>query len=278
MKEIRITKPGRLWLILYLLLVVILTTGFLPVMAADTDPQSAAPEQDPEAQKIFLKMADYIAGTPAFSVTYRSSYDAIQPDGQRIEFGEKLHVLLQRPNQLRVETERSDGRRGLVIFDGQWLTVFKAEDNVYARIERPGTVDQILVYLVRDLQVTLPMARLFVTGFPEQMEKRISAFSYVEENMLFDVPTDHLAVRTPEVDMQMWIAEDEPPLPRRIVLTYKNASGEPQFRADFLQWSIPPTVGEDSFTFTPPAGAEQIPLLAPVVSKGSIPLPKGEKQ
>ncbi len=277
MKQIRQSRPGRPWLTIFALLVAILSAATLPVAAVGTNSQPAA-EQEPEGEEIFMKMADYIASAPAFSVTYRTAYDAIQADGQRVEFGEKLHVLLQRPKQLRVETERSDGRRGLVVFDGQWLTVFKADDNIYARVEKPGTVDQILVYLVRDLQVTLPMARLFVTGLPQQMEKKIAAFSYIEENMLFDVPTDHLAVRLPEVDMQVWIAGGDQPLPRRLVLTYKNAPGEPQFRANFRNWSLSPRIADNSFTFTPPAGAEQIPLLAPVPRKGSLPLPTGGKQ
>ena len=259
-------------------LAVVLALGAAPALAAGDAPAAAAAEQDPEARAILLKMADFIAKAPALSLTMRSGYDAIQADGQYIEFGERRRILLQRPDRVRVEVERSDGDRGMVLFDGKGITVFKADDNVYARAEKSGTVDDALVYLVRDLQLTMPMARMFHTGFPQEMEKLLTAISYVEEDALFDVPTDHLAVRSAEVDMQVWIAQGEQPLPRRVILTYKNAPGQPQFRADLSEWNLAPKVAADSFTFTPPVGALKIPFLAPARQKGSLPAQKGGEQ
>ncbi len=218
---------------------------------------------------ILMTMANFLAKAPAFSVTIRSGYDAIQADGQRIEFGDRRRILLQRPDRFRVEVERSDGDRGLVVFDGKAITAFKVDDNVYASAEKPGTVDDALVYLVRDLQMTLPLARMFHTRFPQQIGKRVTSISYVEEDTLFDVPTDHLAARSAELDVQIWIAQGEQPLPRRVVFTYKNAPGQPQFWADLSDWNLSPKLAADSFTFTPPAGAEQIPFLAPTRQKGS---------
>ena len=165
----------------------------------------------------------------------------------------------------------------MLLFDGKEITAFKAEDNVYSRIEKPGTVDDALVYLVRDLQFTLPLARLLHTGFPQQMEKKLTAISYVEENTLFDVVTDHLAIRSEGVDMQLWVAQGDEPLPRRIILTYMNAPGQPQFRGDFSDWSLSPKVATDSFSFTPPKDAEKIPVIARVRQKGSLPVQKGDK-
>ena len=170
-------------------LAIVLAFGAAPVLAATDAPSATAMDQDPEAKAILMKMAEFIAKAPAFSMTLRSGYDAIQEDGQYIEFGEKRRILLQRPDLLRVETERSDGEQNLLLFDGKEITAFKAEDNVYSRIEKPGTVDDALVYLVRDLQFTLPLARLLHTGFPQQMKKKLTAISYVEENTLFDVVT-----------------------------------------------------------------------------------------
>jgi hypothetical protein len=270
--------PAILTILAALLLcgVVALAQDAAPALAAGEAPVTTAAAQDPEAKATLLKMADFLAKAPAFSVTIRSGYDAIQADGQRIEFGEKRRILLQRPDRVRVEVQRSDGDTGLVLFDGKGITAFKADDNVYARVEKPGTVDSAVVYLVRDLQMTMPMARMFLTTFPQDLEKLITSISYVEENTLFDVPTDHLAVRSAEVDLQIWIAQGEQPLPRRIILTYTNAPGQPQFRADLSEWQLAPKIAADSFTFTPPAGAEQIPFVVPVRQKGSLPMQKGD--
>jgi hypothetical protein len=259
-------------------LAIVLMLGTNPVLATAAAPATTSAEQDPEAKAILMKMAEFIAKAPTFSVTLNSNYDSIQEDGQYIEFGEKRNILLQRPDRMRVETQRSDGERGLLLFNGKEITAFKANDNVYARVEKPGSVDDALVYLVRDLQLVLPLARMLHTGFAQQMEKKkLTAIRYVEENTLFDVVTDHLAIRLEGVDMQLWVAQGDEPLPRRVVLTYNNAPGQPQFRGDFFDWSLTPKVTAGSFAFTPPADAEQIPVITRVHNKGSLPALKGGK-
>ena len=259
-------------------LAVLLALSATPALAAKKTPAAPSTKQDPEAKAILLKMAHFLAQAPAFSVTIRSGYDAIQSDGQPIEFGAKRRILLQRPDRLRVDVERSDGDQGLVLFDGKGITAFKADDNAYARVEKSGTVDDALVYLVRDLQMTMPLARMFHTRFPKDLEKLITSIMYVEEDYLFDVPTDHLAARSADVDLQLWIAQGEQPLPRRVILTYKNAPGRPQFRADLSDWDLSPKVAADSFSFVPPAGAEQIPFIAPQRQKASLPVQKGDER
>jgi len=126
--------------------------------------------------------------------------------------------------------------------------------------------------------MTMPLARMFLTNFPQGLEKQVTSVSYVEEDHLFDVPTDHLAARSAAIDLQVWVTQGEQPLPRRVVITYKNAEGEPQFWAEFSDWNLSPNIAGDTFSFTPPSGAEQIPLLAPVRQKGSLPAQEGDKQ
>jgi len=105
---------------------------------------------------------------------------------------------------------------------------------------------------------------MLLTTLPEEMETKIVSLAYVETNALSAVPTDHLAARLEDVDVQLWISQGERALPQRVVITYKNEPGQPQFRADLSNWQIAPTVKPEVFSWTPPQGAEQVPLLAPV--------------
>jgi hypothetical protein len=259
-------------------LAVFLAIGGVSASAENKTPAATPGQQEPDAMKILTKMADFIAKAPSYGVTIRSGYDAIQPDGQRIEFGEKRRVLIQQPDRLRVDVERSDGDKGFVLFDGKEITAFKADDNVYASVGKPGSVNDAVIYMVRDLQMIMPLARMFLTTFPEDLKKKITSVAYVEENNLFDVPTDHLAARSSDVDLQIWISQGNPPLPRRVILTYKNAPGQPQFWADFSDWDLSPKVAADSFSFKPPTGSEKITFLAPVRQKGSLPQQKGDEK
>jgi hypothetical protein len=259
MKAFTLAVPKAVLAVLAIAVVAIAS----PARAADPTPANAPSAQDPDARALLLGMADFMAKAPGFRLTMRSSYDAIQADGQRIEFGERRRILMQRPDKFRVDVERSDGERGGVVFDGSTITAFNTTDNVYARVKKPGSVDQALVYMVRDLQATMPLARMFTTGFAPYLDKRAKSVTFVEECTLFDVPTNHLAARSDDVDLQLWIAKGPEPLPRRGVITYKNAPGQPQFRADLYDWSVAPKADAAAFTFVPPAGAEQVIYLAP---------------
>ena len=73
-------------------------------------------------------------------------------------------------------------------------------------------------------------------------------------------------MRGDEVDFQIWIAQGDAPLPRRVIITYKNADGEPQFRALLSDWSLA-AADAGRFAFTPPAGAEKVPFIVPDKSR-----------
>ncbi|MFZ2508309.1 MAG: DUF2092 domain-containing protein, partial [Steroidobacteraceae bacterium] len=80
----------------------------------------------------------------------------------------------------------------------------------------------------------------------------------VESTAILGPTAHHIAAQTNTVDFQVWIAEGERPLPLRIVLTYKNDPGQPQFRALFLDWNKTPEPAADAFVFTPPKDAHKI--------------------
>ena len=65
------------------------TVVVAPVHAVAQTPPPEVSAQDLASRALLLRMADFLARAPAISVTMRSDYDAIQADGQRIEFGER---------------------------------------------------------------------------------------------------------------------------------------------------------------------------------------------
>ena len=95
----------------------------------------------------------------------------------------------------------------------------------------------------------------------------------VEKTTTLGTPAYHVAAKTPTVDFQVWIAEGDQPLPLRVVLTYKNTRGEPEFRAQFSDWKVDIQPSDTLFAFTPPAGVRRIPFAASLASVA--PLRKG---
>lgn len=223
-------------------------------------PQAVA--EPTEAKDILKRMAEFLAKTPRFSVNLRGSYDVVQAFGQKVEFGENRKVTVSRPNGLRIEVEHSDGEKHLVLYDGKAITAYTPSKNVYAQVSKPGGIDEAVTYFLKDLRMRLPLAALLLSRFPEEIERRTLSLDYVERTLIHGTPTHHLAGRTETVDYQVWIAEGAQPLPTRVVLTYKNADGQPEFRAQFSDWNLAPEVQDAQFAFTPPDGARKISFLA----------------
>lgn len=233
--------------------------------AASAAPQAVAAEAEPQpgdAQALLARMANFLAKTQSFTVGLHSGYDVVQPSGQKIEIGEGRKITVSRPNGLRIESEQSNGEKHVVLYDGKDITVFSPAQNVYAQTAKPGGLDAAVMYFLKDLHMRLPLAVLLTSRFPEEIAQRTQSLEYVERTMLYGTPTHHLAGRTDTVDYQVWITEGAQPLPLRVVLTYRNAAGEPQFRAQFYDWNLSPQIPATQFAFTPPEGARKIAFLA----------------
>ena len=192
----------------------------------------------------------------------RASYDSYQQSGQKIEFGETRKVTLIRPDRLRVEIEESNGVSHVMLFDGKDLTLSTPQSNVYAQLPKPGTIDQAVVFFVRDLRMRLPLAVLLLTTATDELTQRTLSIDYVEKTSILGKPAHHLAGRTESVDYQAWLADGEQPLLMRVVLTYPAEPGQPQYRAMLSDWNLAPQVQDSMFAFSAPSDARRIAFLA----------------
>jgi hypothetical protein len=231
-------------------------------LMAGLQPAAARGDENPAAVRLEA-MANLLAKASHLAVTADCSYDVVQDSGEKIEFGERREYRLRRPDRARFEVTRRDGSRRGIVFDGTQLTAYDLDENVYATVAKPGTVDAALQYYTQDLKMRLPLREVFATDLPQQLRDVLGSARLVGKETVGGVATDHVAFHGKTADVQLWIARDGDPLPRRIVITYRRAEGQPQFEADFSEWTFNPDVADSVFTFTPPAGAEKIPFLSP---------------
>lgn len=221
-------------------------------------------------------MAEFLSKAPALTVDAEMGYDVVQSDGQKIEFGESCRVSLRRPDRMRMDIVKRDGSKGLFLFDGNEVIATDFKHNVYGSASRPGHLDAAIDYFKNDLGMRLPLSDFFKTTLPVEAKKDIRKIDHVEESIIGGVPCDHIVGRKGDLDIQIWIAKGEPPVPRRLVITYRFADGQPQFWAQFSNWNFTPDIPDSQFVFTPPEGAERVPFVAP--ARTEKPAPKGGKK
>jgi len=246
-----------------------------PVAAADemTATADSATEAQTQAYagKRLQEMATWLANLKAFTVTMRAGFDVLQESGQKIEFGELRKISVNRPDQARIEQQASDGRRDLLLFDGEHITVLDAGSNVFAQAPAPGEdLDDAIHYLLDSLKLKLPLAPLLMTSFPEVLRRQVVEADLVETTDLLGTTADHIAARTEEVDFQVWIAQGDQPWPLRIVIDYRLLPGSPQYWANLSKWNPSPKFKKQTFVFKQPDGATQIPFAAQFLTEPTV--------
>ncbi|MEP5765151.1 MAG: DUF2092 domain-containing protein [Halieaceae bacterium] len=219
---------------------------------------STASKLDPKALDILKRMADYLAAAPVFSYRSESNYDVVQPSGSKIEFGASRRTLVARPRHLRSDIQRRDGLRGQIVFDGSTIWAYEPDENVFAQASQPGGLDESLLFAVTELHIKTPLIDMLSAEFYSRLTDKLIGAHDLGEKVVEGVVCDHLLMRNDYADIQLWISSGDEPLLQRVVITYREEEGQPQYRARLLEWDLSPEYKKDSIRFEPPEGAERI--------------------
>jgi hypothetical protein len=227
----------------------------------------AADEQvtsvDEQALTLLKRSADFMAGSRSIRLAVEYGFDVVQTSGQKIEFGGTRKIMARRPDRARIEFTRRDGTEGELVFDGKQVTLVNRNNNLYSTANRSGDVGTVLDFVADKLGVPIPLRDFLGPDPATVLTQGLVAARYGGEATIAGVACDHLALRTDAVDYQVWISQGEQPLPQRLVITYREAEGQPQFWARFIKWDINPELADALFVYEPGDGAEEIPFIAP---------------
>lgn len=232
--------------------------------------QPAEAVLEEEAVEILKRSTEFLASSVSFRVIAETGFDAVQDSGQRIEFGARRSITVRRPNRARMEFGRRDGVSGMMILDGSNMWVYNKGENIYATAPQVGDISASIDHAVQELGVAAPLGDFIAGDISATFASKLVSGFIVGDSNIGGVPCDHLAFRTDYLDYQIWIAQGKKPLPQRLVITYREEEGAPQFWAQFLKWEMALSVLGSDFTFTPPAGAEQIRFAAGEIAEPAI--------
>ena len=209
---------------------------------------------------ILTRMTEFISGAQAYTIVAEMGHEVLQSNGQRLEFGSHITAALRRPSQANVRFDNRDGDNATIVLDGDTISVFSIIGNahVYDTTPQPGDIDASFVFLAEQLGTTDQLNHFFSIDLTESMKSMVKSGYYVGEATIAGILYDNLALRNEDEDVQLWVAKGDKPVPRRIVITYKNLEGQPQFRAQFEEWNFSPNFSETIFSYSPPANADRI--------------------
>jgi hypothetical protein len=222
-------------------------------------PQAHERDIDAQADPIFKQMCNALDGAKAIRFHVRATMDRPVETGQLAQFHRTSDVTLFRPDRLFAKTDSDDGQ-WTVWYRGKSLTVLDRDENMYATETVPARTDEMLDYMADEYHVIVPMADLMVGKTYDSLLTDVWSGTYVGLHNVGDTPCHHLLFRQDNLDWQIWIDSGKQPLPRKMVITYTEEPGQPQYVALIDDWDLAPTVSDETFTFKPPAEAKAVSM------------------
>ena len=254
------------------------TTLLAVVGMAATANISAGQADQADAKRLLKAMSDYLAAQKGISFDYDVNLELVSTQQQKIGLASSGVVTVNRPDKLHVT--RTGGFANVeMVFDGKALTLLGKNANLYAQIDAPGTIDQLVDVLRDKYHRPVPAADLLMSDPYKELMPLVNDAKDLGSGVIRGVECDHLAFRTNEVDWQIWIAQGARPYPCRYVITSKKVTGWPQYTLDTWAWKTGTEVASDGFKLDIPADAkklapEQVPELNEIPTLFS---PKGGK-
>jgi hypothetical protein len=215
--------------------------------------------QEPDPIELLTRMSAEIAKLSSFVLSGDAYADARLDAGQIIEHSYDAVMRVQKPSQLRL-TNRNSEFTGEIFFDNSIVTVFNSGPNFYAKKPIPDGFENAVNFALNDLGIKAPLLELITQDFADLVSSDETEVEYLGTSLFRGEMHDHIAVRGPEVDMQIWIAAEGPLLPKKMALSYKWEGGTPRF-VTFMEWDTNPKFSSDSFKFVPPDGATEINFI-----------------
>lgn len=232
----------------------------LVVPSAPRAAEKAVPAVDPVAQAQLTRMCDYLKGLSSFSFRAEVNVDEVYAGGITLQTSRTENIAVRRPGMARLDTLQ-DGDARTVFYDGGTFTVFHKNKNLYSAVSVPPTLDAALDAALEKYGVVWPLTELLRQDPCRAMTANVTAGFFVGRRTVQGVPCQHLAFSQKDVDWQIWIAEGDRPLPRKLVIVDKTLPGAPNYEALFEDWKVDPRLKEAFFTFTPPKNAARIDVI-----------------
>ena len=218
-----------------------------------------ADADEADAKRLLKAMSDYVAAQNAISFDFDAILEVVTKDDQKLALASSGAVVLNRPGKIRAT--RAGGHADIeMLFDGETLTLFGKNANLYTQVSTPGSLDNLVEELREKYSRPLPAADLLLSDPYGALMADVTDVKDLGSGVIGGVECDHLAFRKEAVDWQIWIAQGERPYPCRYVVTSKGLPLSPQYSIQIRDWKTGDEAVSDDFSFKNATEAKKVDL------------------
>lgn len=237
---------------------ILLSLDGLSALAAD--PPTGTNAIGRRADELLRRTSDYLSQSPFFSVNAEVWQDAVMASGQRVQATRTVDLEVRRPNRLHAEIRSTRRNRG-IWYDGKTVSMLDRNRGTYGVVPAANNLDEMLDSALIRFGIAVPLEDLIESNPYAEVRQKVSTGTDIGPTTVLGVPCEHLAFSQTNIDWQIWIEQGPKPVPRKIVITYKDEEGSPQYTAIFSDWDFLTKLPEFVFNFEPPPGAAKVDVM-----------------
>lgn len=232
-------------------------TIVLALLVAGTAIGADEPTVEPRADMLLKRMGSVLAAAEEFTLTNTFTSDETVSTGEIVQLEGTVEIALRRPDGLRASINGDFGSKQY-FYDGSRMVFADGSHNTYAEAMVPSTIDGAMDEMWQTYGVKIPLVDFIVSDPYANLMENVESGFYAGIHQVNGVHCHHLVFTQEEIDWQIWIADGVLPLPQKLVITYKQEDGYPQYTALFSDWNLGPGLNDAVFNFAPPEGSIKI--------------------
>ena len=215
---------------------------------------------DPKADEVLRSADEYLRNQDSIEIDAESLRDIVTVDGEVITYTTHTNLSIRRPDKLYAK--RTGAIRNQEIFyDGKELVIHSLNHNVYAAVEMPPTINEMLDYSIKEFNLRAPASDLLYSDLYNGLMSQATSGSYMGTVLVEGVECHHLAYRTEEADFQLWIETGTEAKPKRYMIISKLMEAAPRYIFTIASLEAA-TFPDSTFDFDPDEGEHRITLLS----------------
>ncbi|MEA3467459.1 MAG: DUF2092 domain-containing protein [Thermodesulfobacteriota bacterium] len=222
---------------------------------------AAASLHDAQAEARLKQMSDYMGGLKSFSADTYVVDEQIMGDGFKLAALRSGSIKIKRPDKLYI-SRTGVIRDQEVFFDGKNLVIYGKNLKMALTVPVKGDMDAALGTAAETFGKDVQGRDLISSDLYSPLMEVITESANLGVVKIGDRNCRQLAFRTDEVDMQLWVAEGDKPLPCRYTITSKWTHAAPQYTVTFDNWQVNQKLQDSDFTFTAPDGVKKVTVEA----------------
>ncbi len=211
----------------------------------------------PEADEALKRMGQLLSETESFRFNAHITQDLTMSAGLKVQMYQERNVTVVRPGKLHVISD-GDMDENQAWFNEGRLSVLDPLRGVYAQIDGPKDIDGILDHLALERGWVMPLSDMLVSDPYTSATANVQMGLYLGQHRVRDTVCDHLAFRQEGIDWQIWIDAGETPVPRKMLITFIELAGQPQWAVELDGWDLSPDVEVGQFDFEAPDDADRV--------------------